>query len=205
MSEPAHVLNLPDDSGQVWPAQGSWTFDDYQRLPDDGRRYEVIRGFLYVTPAPTFDHQFVVSQLIRQIGNFVAEHGLSVVLGAPFDVCLPRGLGSPVQPDLLFLRREQQPQPGDAQFEGVPDLAVEVLSRSTRRRDRTVKLAAYGEAGIPEVWLVDPQGRTVDVFGREADGRLQLRERRGMGEAAGSAVLAGLRIEVDGLFPSRTL
>lgn len=201
MSEPALPLIFPDDGGQVWPAQGSWTFEDYLRLPDDGRRYEVIRGYLYVTPAPTFDHQFVVSQLIRQFGNFVAEHGLGVVLGAPFDVCLPRGLGTPVQPDLVFLRREQQPQPGDLRFEGVPDLAVEVLSPGTRRRDRTVKLSAYGDAGIPEVWLVDPQGRTVEVFGRAADGKLHQRERRGAGESVGSAVLAGLSIEVDGLFP----
>jgi hypothetical protein len=69
----------------AWPVQGEWTYEDYLRLPDDGRRYEVIRGRLYVTPAPNFDHQFLVTQLGRLLGNFVAAHALGTVLVAPFD------------------------------------------------------------------------------------------------------------------------
>ena len=206
MAEPAFPLRLrhPDD-GRSWPAQGEWTFEDYLRLPEDGRRYEVIRGFLYVAPSPTFDHQFSVGQLVRLIGNFVVERGLGIVLPSPFDVLLPGGLATPVQPDLVFLRTGNQPRPGDRNFQGVPDLAIEVLSPATRRLDRSVKLAAYREARVPEVWLVDPIARTVQVFAPDiglrepADGATYR-----VGESVKSRVFAGLALQVASLFPPRT-
>src|SRR4051812_22762087 len=109
MGEPAHPLTFPwSDDDRPWPPQGQWTYDDYARLPDDGNRYEVIRGNLYVTPAPNFDHQYVISQLSRFLGNFGAETGLGFVLGAPFDVLLPDGIATPVQPDLVFFLRGNQ-------------------------------------------------------------------------------------------------
>jgi len=135
MSEPAYPLASPE-TGRAWPVQGNWTYEDYLRLPDDGRRYEVIRGHLYVAPAPTFDHQYAVWQLSRLLGNFVVEKGLGILLPAPFDLRLPGGLASPVQPDLIFLRLGNQPRPGDRSFEGVPDLVIEVLSPATRNLDR---------------------------------------------------------------------
>lgn len=202
MSEPAYPLTLPESGGRKWPVQGKWTYEDYLRLPDDGRRYEVIRGYLYVTPAPIFDHQYAVSQINRLLGNFVAEHRLGVVLAAPFDIRLPGGIGNPVQPDVVFIRRERQPRSGDRRFEGVPDLVVEVLSSGNWRFDRNTKLEAYRDAGVPELWLVDPRVRTVEVFALAADrSEYILREQRGEGETVGSAVLSGLRLDVAGLFP----
>jgi Uma2 family endonuclease len=197
MAEPAlpPTLHRAGD-GRGWPAQGEWTFEDYLRLPEDGQRYEVIRGILYVTPSPTFDHQFSVWQLVRLIGNFVVERGLGIVLPSPFDVLLPGGVATPVQPDLVYLRAGNQPRPGDRNFQGVPDLAVEVLSPATRRLDRSVKLAAYREAGVPEVWLVDPAARMVQVFApEEATYR--------SGESVKSSVLAGLALQITDLFPPR--
>ena len=201
MPEPAFSLTLPESGGEAWPAQGEWTYEDYLRLPDDGRRYEVIRGFLYVSPAPSFDHQYAVTQVNRLLGNFVEENRLGVVLVAPFDIRLPEGIGNPVQPDVLFIRRERQPRAGDPNFEGVPDLMVEVLSPGNWRFDRNTKLPAYRDAGAPEVWLVDPLARTVEVFVL-AENRSEyiLRERRGQGEMVGSAVLPGLRLDIDRLF-----
>jgi Uma2 family endonuclease len=156
-----------------------------------------------VTPAPIFDHQYTVSQINRLLGNFVAERRLGVVLVAPFDVQLPGGISNPVQPDALFIRREQQPRSGDRRFEGVPDLVVEVLSPGNWRLDRNVKLEAYRDAGVPEVWLVDPLARTVEVFAAAAHrSEYILRERRGEGETVSSAVLSDLRIEISELFPS---
>lgn len=202
MSEPAYPLILPESGGR-WPVQGKWTYEDYLRLPDDGRRYEVIRGFLYVTPAPIYDHQYTVSQISRLLGNFVAERRLGVVLVAPFDVRLPGGIGNPVQPDVVFIRREHQPRSGDRGFDGVPDLVVEVLSSGNWRFDRNVKLEAYRDAGVPELWLVDPLARTVEVFVMAANrSGYSLRERRGAGDAVGSAVLSGLQLVLEGLFPS---
>jgi len=202
MSEPALSMILPKSGEQAWPEQGEWTYEDYLRLPDDGRRYEVIRGVLYLMPAPTFDHQYSVSQIGRLLGNFVEEHRLGVVLVAPFDVRLPDRIGDPVQPDVVFIRRERQPRSGDPNFEGVPDLMVEVLSPSNWRYDRKTKLSAYRDAGAPEVWLVDPLARAVEVFVLAPDrSEYILRERRGEGEAVGSSVLTGLRLDVARLFP----
>jgi len=61
MAEPAYDLQYHDTEAAPWPEQGSWTWDDYLRLPDDGQRYEIIQGVLYVSPAPRFIHQFVVT------------------------------------------------------------------------------------------------------------------------------------------------
>lgn len=203
MSEPAYPLTPPESGGKAWPVQGTWTYEDYLRLPDDGRRYEVIRGFLYVTPAPIFDHQYTVSQLNRLLGNFVTERRLGVVLVAPFDIRLPGGIGNPIQPDVVFIRRERQPRRGDRRFDGVPDLVVEVLSPGNWRFDRKTKVEAYRDAGVPELWLVDPLARTVEVFGLKPDRpEYALQARRGEGERVGSTVLSGLDLEVAGLFPS---
>ncbi|HKH45540.1 MAG TPA: Uma2 family endonuclease [Thermoanaerobaculia bacterium] len=201
MAEPAYPLILPEDDGQAWPAQGSWTYEDYLRLPDDGQRYEVIRGFLYVSPAPSLPHQYSVTQLGTLLNAYVKENRLGMVLVAPLDIRLPEGLGNPVQPDVLFIRRDRQPRAGALRFDGVPDLAVEVLSPGNWRFDRTIKLAAYRDAGIPETWLADLTARTIEVFVLEPDRpEYVLRERRGEGETVGSTVLPGLRLEVAEIF-----
>lgn len=199
MAQPAYPLTLPEDDGQAWPAQGSWTFEDYLRLPDDGRRYEVIRGFLYVSPAPSFDHQYTVTQLGYFFTAFTKASHLGLALIAPFDVRLPEGIGDPVQPDVMFFRGGNLP--GPLRFEGIPDLVVEVLSPGNWRYDRNIKLSAYRDARIPETWLVDPAARTVEVYVLDpARPEYILRERKGEGETVGSTILSGLRLNVAELF-----
>jgi len=203
MGEPARPLTFPlHDDERAWPAQGQWTYADYLRLPDDGRRYEVIRGHLYVTPAPIYDHQRVVTRISAALTQFEIETGLGLVLAAPFDVLLPDGIASPVEPDVIFFRTGNQPVPGDSNFEGVPDVVVEVASRSTRKRDRTIKQDAYREAGVPEYWRAEPRSRTVTVLVLSED-RSRYVELGcfGRGEAIRSALLPGLAIPVDFIFP----
>ena len=201
MAEPARPLPLPDrEDARSWPKQGQWTYADYCLLPDDGQRYEVIRGHLYVSPAPSIVHQLTVKRVVRKVDSFVADHHLGEVLTAPLDILLPRGLGTPVQPDVIFFRRGNVPRVDALNFEGVPDLVIEVLSPSTRRLDK-IKLAAYRDAGVPEVWHPDPKARTVVIYGLSAD-RKSYEEvsRGGEGESVISRVLPGLRIEIDELF-----
>lgn len=145
------------------PTQGHWTYDDYLKLPDDGRRYEIIEGVLYVTNAPGLDHQFTVFETARQMGNFVLEHKLGYVITTPFEVHLAE-LSRPVQPDILFIRAERWPKPGAKFFTGAPDLIIEVLSESTGRTDQSVKFTAYEQAGVPEYWIANPKTRSVQVF-----------------------------------------
>ena len=61
---PRRLPCLPDHE-QGWPAQGEWAYEDYERLPDDGRRYEIIEGVVYVTAGPSFDHQYTVGEVFR--------------------------------------------------------------------------------------------------------------------------------------------
>ena len=98
---PRRLPRLPARE-QDWPAQGEWTYEDYKRLPDNGRRYEIIEGVLYVIAAPNFDHQYTVTRLLVHLDNLVTGHHLGVVLVAPFEIHLP-DIARPVQPDVLFL------------------------------------------------------------------------------------------------------
>jgi len=198
MAQPAYKFPEEKD-GPSWPAQGGWTYEDYLRLPEDGNRYEVIRGFLYVSPAPLPKHQFPVGKLIRYFDVFVSDAGLGTVLPAPLDVVLPKGIASPVQPDVAIFRKGNEPSP-DRPFEGVPDLLVEVLSSGTRRRDQTLKLGAYEEAGVPEYWLVDPDARTVVVLVLGKDRKYIELARGGIGDEVESSVFSGLRVNVARLF-----
>lgn len=203
MAEPAHSLVLPErDDARAWPAPGKWTYDDYRLLPDDGQRYEVIRGFLYVSPAPSVVHQRTVGRLFRELDRFVSDHGLGEVLMAPLDVLLPRGIATPVQPDLVFFRTGNEPSANALNFQGVPDLVIEVLSPSSRRLDLGVKLAAFRDVGVPEAWFADPQARTILAYGLSEDGRSYVELNRDTaGEAVVSRVLPDLRLEVSKVFP----
>lgn len=80
------LFALTDD--ETWPAQGQWTYEDYLRLPDDNRRYEIIEGVLYVANAPGFEHQFAVTEIVGELCNFVKQHQLGLILTAPFEVHL---------------------------------------------------------------------------------------------------------------------
>ncbi len=177
-----------------------WTYEDYLALPDDGKRYEIIDGVLYVSNAPSFDHQFAVSKLDRILGTYVEAQDLGVVLVAPFEIHLG-DFAKPVQPDVFFIAKAQQPQAGDKLFAGVPDLIVEVVSPSSVRTDRMIKFAAYERAGVQEYWLVDPRMRFVEVHTLSKEPQeYELLGQFGATEKVVSAVLAGLELPVQHLF-----
>ena len=183
------------------PAQGQWSYDDYARLPDDGCRYEVIRGELYMAPAPRPLHQRVIIRLSFFLEAYLEERKLGTAFAAPIDVILPRKLGNPVQPDLLFIRSERRRIIGELNIQGAPDLVMEVLSPSNPAHDRSLKHELYAEAGVPEYWIIDPRARTVEIFVLRG-AAYQLLGRFGEGESARSDLLDGFAIDVDGIFPA---
>ncbi|HEY9421742.1 MAG TPA: Uma2 family endonuclease [Thermoanaerobaculia bacterium] len=138
-------------------------------------------------------------ELAFRLSAFVRERDLGLVLTAPVGVTLPAGIATPVQPDILFFRKGNEPRWESSNYEGVPDLIAEVLSLSTRRRDRTIKMDAYRDAGVPEYWLVDPGARTVMVYVLEKGKYAEL-VRGGAGDEAWSSVIPGFRVRVDDLF-----
>lgn len=138
------------------------TYEDYVLLPEDGRRHEVIDGAHYVTVAPYLQHQRLSWRLGGYFFQFLEDHPLGEVLQAPVDVLLsPHDI---VQPDLLFVSAERAHILKKKYVRGAPDLVVEVLSESTRRRDQALKLHRYERFGVREYWLVDPARGTVTVY-----------------------------------------
>ncbi len=183
-----------------WPKQGDWTYDDYLRLPDDGRIYEVIEGVLYVNAAPTYDHQFTVKEITVSLDAFVKQHALGTILTAPFEVHLP-SIARPVQPDVLFVPNEMALKRGDKFLVGAPKMVVEVLSPSTRRKDLSVKADAYERAGVQEYWVADVEHRSVLVFAIPEGGREYVQAGLYMrGETLSSVVFPELALEITPLF-----
>src|SRR5688572_8590119 len=134
-----------------------WTLDDLERLPDDGNKYEVVRGELFVTPAPSRSHQLVIARLARILDRYVEEQRLGVVHQAR---AIVRRRGSEAEPD-LFVDSGESLDWNDAP---TPYLVVEVHSRTTRQRDLNQKRPYYlDDVGVPEYWMVDRESRTVRV------------------------------------------
>ena len=139
----------------------TWTYGDYLQLGDD-RRFEIVEGALILNPAPNRLHQRICRNLAFVLWNYVRKHGLGEVFFAPFDVALDRL--NVVQPDLIYVAKERESIFTDQGIEGVPDLLVEVLSQATIDKDRVIKRNLYQLKGVPELWLVDPAEREVEVL-----------------------------------------
>ena len=139
-----------------------YTYQEYCYLPNDGRRYEIIEGELYVTPSPSSMHQTVSRRLQYALMTQLELPGIAYIFDAPFDIILAET--SVVEPDLVIIRKSRRDSISKRGFEGPPDVAVEILSSSTRGNDIFLKKAAYARAGISEYWIVDPDLGHVEVF-----------------------------------------
>jgi Uma2 family endonuclease len=148
-----------------------WTAEMVRALPDDENRYEVVDGELLVTPAPAELHQRAVTLLAIELGNYAREQGEFEVLVSPADLELdPHGM---VQPD-VFAQGFVNGRPSVSWNTGAPLLlAIEVLSPSTARADRTTKRRRFQRAGIPEYWIVDLDARVIERW-RPEDARPQI-------------------------------
>jgi Uma2 family endonuclease len=145
------------------PPQGRWTYDDYRHLPDDSMRYEVIEGNLYMSPAPLPRHQIILGEIYARFRQFAREQDRGQVIFAPIDVVLDPGAVT-VQPDLVYVAKENLDIIQETNIWGVPDLLLEVVSPGNVAHDRKTKYHAYAAAGVREYWIVDADAQTIDVF-----------------------------------------
>ena len=144
------------------PQQGQWTYEDYAAIPEDGHRYEVVNGVLYMSPSPNLGHQSIVGEIFAYLRDFAWSGELGEVFIAPVDVELNEG--NVVQPDVLVVLKEHLGRLRKSRVIGAPDLVVEVASPSTTRHDMHAKLDAYASAGVPEYWMVNPDAQAVKVL-----------------------------------------
>ncbi len=150
------------------PVDTRLTYEDYCLLPNDGKRYEIIDGELFVTPSPRFGHQIVVTRLTRHLSAFVEDNHLGLVFVSPFDVVFSQF--DVVEPDILYVSKARTVVLTEKNVQGAPDLVIEVLSPTTARIDRTTKLKLYARFGVLEYWIVDPDGPSAEVYRREKEG-----------------------------------
>lgn len=144
------------------PIDTRLTYEDYCLLPNDGKRYEIVEGELLVTPAPLTRHQKVVLNLGSALLDFTRKHDLGDVYVAPVDVVLsPHDV---VEPDILYVSKARLGVVTEQNLQGAPDLVVEVLSESTARVDRTIKLKLYARFGVREYWLIDPLRLSAEIY-----------------------------------------
>ena len=147
-----------------------WTSADLEVLPDDGKRYEIVDGELYVSRQPHWDHQMVSGQVFALLQNWSLETGAGRASIAPGVIFAE---DDDVAPDVVWASTERLAAAlsADGKLYAAPELAVEVLSPgpTNERRDRDAKLKLYSRHGVAEYWIVDWRARTITVY-RRPDG-----------------------------------
>lgn len=142
------------------PGTTGLVYADLRAFPDDGIRRELLDGELLVTPSPNLRHQTLVGRLGYAIEHHLRAHGSGRLLHGPFDVVLAKDVV--FEPDLLFVGDDRAQHLTDANLQGPPTIAIEVLSDA--HRDRILKRDAYARFGVPEYWIVDPESDWVEIY-----------------------------------------
>lgn len=149
------------------------TINDLEAMPDDGNRYEVIEGELFVSCAPGLTHQQISGNIHYLIRSYLEMNAIGLVVATP-GLILSELSG--VIPDLVFFRHERSHDIiSGERLTGAPDLVVEILSPGAEnmRRDRIAKRQLYARHGVSEYWMVDPEKRAIEVY-RLQGGSLEL-------------------------------
>lgn len=157
--------NMLQDAGmpyRIGKRQGEYTMEDYRLIPED-RRVELIDGVIYDMDAPTNIHQQIAGEIHAILRDYVRRNkGQCIVSVAPTDVQLDCDEKTMVQPDVMVTCDREKVLP--SHMYGAPDLVVEILSESTRKRDGGLKLGKYSQAGVREYWMVDPVKKKIVVY-----------------------------------------
>jgi Uma2 family endonuclease len=180
-----------------------YTFADVLTWPDD-ERAELIDGEVVMMAPPTTTHQLISGEIFRQLANYL-EGKKCRAIPAPFAVRLfekdgeaPEDIDTVVEPDISIVCDTSKLDKHGCK--GAPDMVVEILSPSTQRHDRLVKLSLYQRAGVREYWIVNPEDQTVQVMLMDGGGVLQLHEVYDRQGVAKVNVLDGCFIELGKVF-----
>ena len=163
-SHPAEVSRLYEETanGRIWLRQGSYTLDDYLALPDE-IRVELIDGVFYDMSSPLNIHQLLAGEIYRILADYLrSKNAACLPFIAPADVQLDCDNRTILQPDVFVVCDRKKVPP--RRIIGAPDLVIEILSPSTRKKDMNIKTAKYMNAGVREYWIVDPVKQKVLVY-----------------------------------------
>jgi Uma2 family endonuclease len=173
---------------------------DLEAMPDDGNRYELIDGELYVSSAPSMIHQTILANIVIVFGKYLDHHPIGRIIpgvGVIFDD------HNGVIPDLVFATHERMRKAlAGGRFRTAPEIVIEILSpgSSNERRDRHVKYALYARRGASEYWIVDPENRSVEVHSRNEAGELAFDKTLLQGDELTSRLLPEFGVTIAALF-----
>src|SRR5918912_1569708 len=139
------------------------TVADLEALPDDGNRYELFKGELFVSRAPSLSHQRILGNLHAILRAYLDQNPIGEVLLTPgviFDE-----FNSAI-PDAVFLTNQQVSNISGERILEAPELAIEIVSpgKENSRRDREVKRQVYGKHGVKEYWIADPEKCSLEIY-----------------------------------------
>ena len=171
---------------------------------EENERIEIINGEAIMMAPPSRTHQEISGALFAQLYNFL-DGKKCRVYAAPFAVRLferdgeaPEDVDTMVGPDLSVVCDSNKLDKHGCK--GAPDLVIEILSPSTRRHDRLIKIGLYQRAGVREYWIVDPENKAVQVFLQDGGGSLKIHEDYGREDVAKVNVLSGCFVELSKVF-----
>jgi Uma2 family endonuclease len=140
------------------------TIADLDAMPDDGNRYEIIEGELFVSCAPNLKHQRISGKLFAALIAYLDHNPIGEVLATP-GVIFSDFNG--VIPDLVFISHERRDEIASGErITGAPELVIEIVSpgAENEKRDRVAKRQLYGKYGVKEYWIIYPESRSIEVY-----------------------------------------
>lgn len=179
-----------------------YTFSDYLTWPEN-ERWEIIDGVPIMQSAPTWQHQAISRELITQFNAYLKDKPCQV-FASPFDLRLPEGNETDdkatfvVQPDITVVC-DQGRLKGTGYF-GSPTLVIEISSPATVRNDRVWKFNKYEQAGVKEYWIVEPDGKFINVFTLQPDDKYGRPESYTETDIIEVAVFSGFTVELKPIF-----
>ena len=179
-----HAEKLLPDRGMSYAEFIDWC--------DEDTRAEWVDGEVIIVSPASLAHQTLVGFLLNILGIYVEQRELGQVIAAPFQMKTGPELPGR-EPDLLFIARENLGRLEGVYLDGPADLAIEIVSRGSRLRDRGEKLAEYEMGGVREYWVIDPEEHRADFHVLAADGRYE-RRRTGEDGVHASEVITGFRL-----------
>ena len=177
-----------------------WNSSDLEAMPEDGKRYEIVDGELYVSKQPHWQHQFVCGQVFFYLKAWSIQTKLGMASFAPG---LIFGAEDDVAPDIIWISQAKlgTALETDGKLHKAPELVIEVLSpgSTNAHRDREVKLKLYSRRGVDEYWVINWQEQELEVYRRE-DAVLVLNKTLHPNDTLQSPLLPGFRCQVGQLF-----
>ena len=174
------------------------SYEDILSLGETNQRIELFDGDLVMAAMPALYHQRIATQLTLLVGPYIVKNDVGVLYGAPIDVVISEYVV--FQPDMSFVQKSRLHICEKERMTAAPDLVVEILSPSTEKRDRSIKLREYARGGATEYWIVSPESREIEVYCISPNG-FQHVQTFGDQDTFNTSLFPNLHFRVQEVFP----